>query len=104
MKSSILHVAVDNDVFAKLPRFCLVDHSFRYMLRHCCDTVSLVQRRIVNILCNFCGKSFPSNWGYDSYERHWTCTNLEGTGCYLQAKNKMELLATRCGTMTTASD
>ena len=30
MKFAILHVAVDNDIFAKLPRFCSVDHSFLY--------------------------------------------------------------------------
>jgi hypothetical protein len=57
------------------------------------------QRRIVNILCDFCGKSFPNSW---AYERHRTCTKLKGTGCYSQATHKVELLATRRGTMATA--
>ena len=50
------------------------------------------QRRIVNILCDFCGKTFPNSW---AYERHRTCTKLKGTGCYSQATHKVELLATR---------
>ena len=60
------------------------------------------QRHIVNILCDFCGKSFPNSW---AYERHRTCTKLKGnlrTGCYSQATHKVELFATRRGTMATA--
>ena len=34
------------------------------------------QRRIVNILWEFCGKSFPNSW---AYERHRTCTKLKGS-------------------------
>ena len=97
MKFSILHVTVFNDVFAKLARFCLVDHSFLYCC--VCSSTEAGERHIVNVLCKFCGKSFPNNW---AYERHWTCTKLKGTGCYSQATNKVELLATRRGTMATA--
>ena len=34
------------------------------------------QRHIVNVLCDFCGKSFPNSW---AYERHRTCTKLKGS-------------------------
>ena len=91
-----LHVAVDNDVFAKLPRCCSVDHPFRYSAA---APAEARQRHIVNILCDFCGKSFPNSW---AYERHRTCTKLKGTGCYSQATHKVELLTTRRGTMATA--
>ena len=33
-----LHVAVDNDVFAKLPRCCSVDHPFRYGHHDVCSS------------------------------------------------------------------
>ena len=57
------------------------------------------QKRIVNVLCDVCGKSFSNTW---SYERHRTCTKLKGTSCYSQATQKVELLATRRGNMATA--
>ena len=43
------------------------------------------QKRIVNVLCDVCGKSFSNTW---SYERHRTCTKLKGTSCYSQATQK----------------
>ena len=55
--------------------------------------------RIVYILCDFCGKSFPNSW---AYERLGRIQKLKGTGCYSQATHKVELLATRRGTMATA--
>ena len=57
------------------------------------------QKRIVNVLCDVCGKSFSNSW---AYERHRTCTKLKGTSCYSQATQKVELLATRRGNMATA--
>ena len=64
------------------------------------------QRRIVNILCDFCGKTFPNSW---AYERHRTCTKLKGSlknrlllATESQATHKVELLATRRGTMAPA--
>ena len=71
---AILHVAVDNDVFAKLPRFCSVDHSFwyRFVCSSTCRSASKAHRK-----CSlFCGKSFPNRW---AYERHRTCTKLKGS-------------------------
>ena len=59
------------------------------------------QKRIVNVLCDVCGKSFSNSWA-PAYERHRTCTKLKGTSCYSQATQKVELLATRRGNMTTA--
>ena len=81
MEFAILHVAVDwvdNDVFVKLPRFCSVDHSFwyRFVCSSTCRTSAEArQRHIVNVLCDFCGKSFPNSW---AYARHRTCTKLKG--------------------------
>ena len=96
----ILHVAVDNDVFAKLPRFCSVDHSFGIVLSAAAPAEAR-QRHIVNVLCfaTFAENHFLYSW---AYERHRKCTKLKGTGCYSQATHKAELLATRRGTMKTA--
>ena len=44
--------------------------------------------RIVYILCDFCGKSFPNSW---AYERLGRIQKLKGTGCYSQATHKVEL-------------
>ena len=82
-----LHVAVDN------LQFCMSQLTMMY-LRNFLVVAQLTilfgivisaaapaearQRRIVNILCDFCGKSFPNSW---AYERHRTCTKLKGTGC-----------------------
>ena len=68
MEFAILHVAVDNDVFAKLPRFCSVDHSFWYRFVAAAPAEAR-QRHIANVLCDFCGKSFPNSWAMSDIGR-----------------------------------
>jgi hypothetical protein len=80
MKFAILHVAVDNDVFARLPRCCIVMSA--------AVPAEARQRRIVKIFATFAENHFLAIW---ACERHWTCTKLKGTGCYSQATNKVEL-------------
>ena len=98
MKISNLHVAVDNDVFAKLLRFAQLILLFD-IATSAAVPAQARQRHIENVICDVCGKSFSNTW---SYERHRTCTKLKGTSCYSQATQKVELLATRRGNMATA--
>ena len=83
MEFAILHGICK---FVKLPRFCSVDHSFWYRFV-CSSAAEARQRHIVNVLCYFCGKSFPYNW---AYERHRTCTKLKGS---FKLKNRLLLVS-----------
>jgi hypothetical protein len=98
MEFANLHVAVDNDVFAKLLRFAQLILLFD-IATSAAVPAQACQRHIVNVFCDVCGKSFSNS---RAYERHWTCTKLKGTSCYSQATQKVELLATRRGNMATA--
>ena len=82
MKFAILHVAVDNDVFARVPRCCIV------LSQAAAVPAEARQRSIVKIFATFAQNHFLAIW---ACERHRTCTKLKGTGCYSQATNKVEL-------------
>jgi len=93
-----LHVTVDFTMLRNFIVVALLTILFSIVMSAAAPAEAR-QRSIVNILCDFCGKSFPNSW---AYERHRTCTKLKGTGCYSQATHKVELLATRRGNMATA--
>jgi hypothetical protein len=58
----MLQLKFEIDVFVKLPRFFSVDHSFFFCVMYAAAPAEARQRHIINILCDFCGKSFPNSW------------------------------------------
>ena len=79
MEFAILHVAVDNDVFAKLPRFCSLDHSFwyRFVCSSTCRSASKAHRK--SSLRAFAENHFLTLANSWAYEQHRTCTKLKGS-------------------------